>query len=108
MDGISPGNMPLSLGDVWVGETRWGANAACAAPGVTIRAQVIDLNAAQNCIIDWPQNPWQPWGNPTAPTVVPLQHTHYHFTPLTPTPTLSDADVERIAKRVAELLIGPK
>jgi hypothetical protein len=32
--------------------------------------------------------------------VVPLQHTHYHFTPA----PLLDADVERIAKRVAELI----
>lgn len=59
--------MPLSLGDVRVGETRWqiaGNVAGAAAP------------------------------------VVPLRHTHYHFTPA----PISDANVERIAKRVAELL----
>jgi hypothetical protein len=93
MDGTSPGGMPLSLGDVWVGETRWqiaGNVAGAAAPGVTV----------QNCIVDWPTTPWQPWVNPAMAPVVPLQHTHYHFTPA----PLLDADVERIAKRVAELI----
>ncbi len=105
MDGTSPGCLPLSLDDVWVGETRWqiaGNVAGAAAPGVTV----------QNCIVDWPQQwPWNPptwvnpptWISPHAPAmapVVPLQHTHYHFTPA----PLSDADVERIAKRVAELI----
>ncbi len=56
----------------------------------------------QSCIVDWPTTPWQPWISPHVPVspMVPLQHTHYHFTPA----PLSDADVDRIAKRVVELL----
>lgn len=40
---------------------------------------------------------------PAAPTLVPPvpPHTHFH---LTPAPPLSDADIERIARRVVELL----
>lgn len=34
--------------------------------------------------------------------ILPLAHTHYHFTP-----RLGDEDVERIAKRVVELLKAP-
>lgn len=58
-----------------------------------------------SCIID----PWySPGGLPTwpAPTYQPApQHTHYHLTP-NPQPQLplTDYDVERIAKRLAELL----
>ena len=55
------------------------------------------------CGDPWPgNNPWQPWVQsiPYTAPVAPLQYTHYHFTPA----PLSDADVERIAKRVAELL----
>lgn len=79
MDGTSPGNLPVALGNVWVGEM-------------------------QSCIIgDWP---WQPFPTyPVAPVVVPYvapqPHTHYHFTA---PPRLSDEDVEHIARRVAELL----
>lgn len=42
------------------------------------------------------------WPRPEAPAV-PV-HTHYHFSPTAPAPRLSDEDIERIAKRVAELL----
>lgn len=67
--------------DVWVGETK-------------------------ACIIDWPPLPFgQPLVTPdTTPPYVPppvQPHTHYHFERPA---QLSDADVERIAKRVAELL----
>lgn len=47
------------------------------------------------CIIDWPGMPWVTPAN--APTYQP-------FTFIPSTPALSDADVERIAKRVVDLL----
>lgn len=57
------------------------------------------VNVPQSCIIDWhPQ--WVPAVTPYVAPVAPQQHAHYHFTP---TP-LSDADVDRIARRVAEIL----
>lgn len=83
---ISPGPMPIG-----------GLNAQSA------------NQQTEACIIDpwpwqWPQTvpPQSTW--PPVPTYQPSpeQHTHYHFTPQ----TLSDEDVERIAKRVAELLKG--
>ncbi len=90
MDGTRPGPGPGVLDVAFATNyAGWplGANAACAgAPGVTV----------QTCIVDWPWQPFAPAGAP----IVPLQHTHYHFTPT----SLSDTDVERIAKRVAELL----
>ena len=58
----------------------------------------------KSCIVE-PIN-WTPWIQPATvpvPMVVPVVmpgHTHYHFTPV----PLSDADVDRIAKRVAEIL----
>jgi len=62
---------------------------------------------AMTCIID-PFNPW-PGYKPTyvPPTYVPIgpapnHHTHYHFSPVPQ--KLSDEDVERIARRVAEIL----
>lgn len=63
---------------------------------------------AQACIINpWPW-PWPQTVPPQQPTWAPLQqpeqHTHYHFTPSEQ--RLSDDDVERIARRVAELLKG--
>lgn len=48
----------------------------------------------KNCIIDWPQA-WHP-----APAQTVVQN--YTFVPSSP--RLSDEDVERIAKRVVELL----
>lgn len=66
MDGVSPGALLASLGEV------------------------------QTCIVDWPLVAWPP-----VQQLAPA-HTHYHFTPAPP--RLSDEDVERIAKRVAEML----
>ena len=66
----------------------------------------------QSCIIDpWPRQwphtvcPEPQWPVPTYNLPQPAQHTHYHFTP-NPQPQLplTDYDVERIAKRLAELL----
>lgn len=56
-----------------------------------------------SCIIEWPYG-WYGWPTQTVPgTYVapaqPDQHTHYHFAQ-----RLSDEDVDRIARRVAELL----
>lgn len=61
------------------------------------------LPQVQACIVDWPQY-WPSYPLPTVPAAAytpPEQHTHYHFAQ-----PLSDADVERIARRVAELLKG--
>lgn len=74
----SPGNLPTSLGGaVWTGEIK-------------------------ACNIDWPP-PWQPWITPTVAPHSPLiaaPVAHYQFTPA----TLSDEDVDRIARRVVELI----
>lgn len=59
----------------------------------------------QACVVDYYGTwPWQQQGT-YQPVALPEQHTHYHFTPAQPAP-LSDADIERIARRVAELLKG--
>lgn len=97
MDGISPGNPVIDFGPTSPGWGGFGVvcGAAC---------------APQTCIVEWPPQPWQPTVTPFVPVApapyvapaIPQQHTHYHFTPLVP--RLSDEDVERIAKRVAELL----
>ncbi len=67
------------------------------------------------CIIDYPPfgpSPFQPtypqplYYPPLRPEPVVPAHTHYHFTP-NATPALSDADVDRIARRLAEILKEP-
>ena len=70
------------------------SNTACAVP------------APQNGIIEFPGPGYADWPTTVSPPPkppAPPQHMHYHFTP-SPAPRLSDEDVERIAKRVAELL----
>lgn len=57
--------------------------------------------ATQSCIVEpwpWPTHSWPVY--PSAPTFVPAPSPtyHYHFTQ-----PLSDADVDRIARRVVEL-----
>jgi hypothetical protein len=59
----------------------------------------------QNCFIDWPPPELSPTFVPVAPDVAPQPHRHYHFAPAQ---HLSDEDVERIAKRVADLLREPR
>jgi hypothetical protein len=82
-------------GTGWVGYVAGNANACAANP----------MQAVQACIIDLTPN-WipaeSPWREPTYQYPPPAQHTHYHYA-ANPAP-LSDADVERIARRVAELL----
>src|SRR5262245_3147718 len=112
MDATSPGNMPVSLGEVWVGNTACNSTAFERSPlaGAVARAP-------QNCIIDWPPQPW------ASPTVLPLGpaprspatwYTAGPWNPVTiiagavPPPRLSDEDVDRIAKRVVELLRGER
>ena len=81
---ISPGLLPLTM---VVTDGSVALDNVCAAPPMNV----------QSCIIEFPTT----W----APAPQPVQHTHYHFTPAPPVaPRLSDDDVERIAKRVAELL----
>lgn len=96
MDGASPGTMPLSLGNVWVGETRATTTTILdrAKFGTVCGGGV---NVPQNCIVDWPQ--FDPMQVPTLEPATASPHTHYHFGP-----KLSDDDVERIAKRVVELM----
>jgi hypothetical protein len=94
MDGTSPGNMPVSLDEVWVGTTacapnpQWMAGPIGPGPGIMEVFQVTVGAGAQ------PQN-----------YVAPQPHTHYRFAA---PQRLSDEDVERIAKRVAELLREPR
>ncbi len=100
MDGTSPGNMPASLGGVWVGTTQCAPNPTW----VTVAANNTAC-APVSCIIDWPPaGPLPAFMPAAAPAVLPA-HTHYHFAP---PQRLSDEDVERIAKRVAELLREPR
>lgn len=94
MDGTSPGNMPLPF-NVWVGQTAWAPNPEAYPLNVAAGA----VCAPMNCIIDWPPNPWAPGFVPVAPA---QPATHFHFTPA---PQISDADVERIAKRAADIII---
>jgi len=84
MDGTSPGNQPVAFGNLCGGAVQAGA---------------------MTCIID-PFNPWPghlPTFNPAPYQPLPAdQHTHYHFAPVPQ--KLTDEDVERIARRVVELL----
>lgn len=66
----------------------------CCAPAPTFQSCIVEIPGL------WPPVQPQPF----------QQHTHYHFTPTheAAVPRLSDEDVERIARRVAELLKDAK
>ncbi len=110
MDGTSPG-YPIEPA-AWVGTTAWRTTVGAGA--LPVDTTTIDLAGLADgavhvpscCIIDWPPPGPSPTYVPMGPApYVPPQHTHYHFAaPL----GLSDEDVERIAKRVAELLRGAR
>lgn len=114
MDNTSPGNLPTSLGNVWVGETR---------PTPEVLARLEGLHGENfGCIVDESMFPcfvngkygcgcssagrcWMhggPWSQPVpvAPPAQPLV-----LSPIVVASPISNADIERIARRAAEIVV---
>lgn len=105
----SPGNMPLSLGNVWIGETRptFVTTTACnntpyqypltVGPMGDVSVHCGSCGSTHGVHQSWCPMPRAWAAEAAAPVAV-------RFLPIS-APSLSDADVERIARRAAEIVV---
>lgn len=133
MDGTSPGCLPVSLGTVWVGEINGDAAARGPQPGEVLNGAygTTAFTFDRTVCGSWAQPGFQGtscyapcgcwvgawWGINPPPRCPTHADSAAPFAPMMPTttttaatltftsaPPLSDSDVERIARRVVELL----